>query len=602
MSEPQNREMNEKTTQDPGDRELSLAEILRIVLENKFRIGAFSLAVGVLTALYSLSVPNVYRSTSALVIRIPEIQLTGEAAPLEPEMLVALTNSTEVKRAVFEIASASGYVEEEAEFRRFQQTLETSVQTRRGPNRDLIPMIELNASATDPVRAKDVANLWAQVAVQKSKEIYSRGIVEQSDFVGGFFNALESARTAAEATYATKTLEANLDLKNASLTTQLEAEQQLDKELFEMRLKFESNKATIQELRRRLTGQEVKDMWVGDYVEQTLMSGGEVQSASISPRSATLADTVRRMVQKRKQFYDFLQESAYFGRRNELQNWIKQMGLVVQELSAASRELVVKENRYEALSVEAATLTPTFTLSKAITDDPMWEEYLKRGDSGPSDFPMLRSEYENPNYYTFQRERIQLSADVSTLRQQIRYLRRREVSLSERVGEASAELAQIERQKEIWESGFNRDRTLLEIMKEDYKKESADLQNMEIEQVQLENGIRLKAQNLVGIETGRGQLARLVFASSQELEALERDLDNMETIAETLATQSAEVQLLKESVQMGARAGGTTILYQAEANPQRVGPRRTRTVLLAMAAAALLFSVYYVGKRLVQPA
>lgn len=594
--------MNEKSSKNPGDRELSIAEILRIVLDHKFQIGLLSLGVGVLAALYSLWLPEVYQSTSALIVRTPEIQLTGEAAPLDPEMLLALTSSTEVKRAVFEIASASGFVSKEADFRRFQRNLETAVQTRRGPSRDLVPMIELHARATDPVQAKDLSNLWAQVAVEKSKEIYSRGIVEQSDFVGGFFSALEDARMSAEAEYATRTLEANLDLKNASLTTQLEAERSLDKELFEMRIRFESNKGSIRELRDRLAAQEVEDIWVGDFVERALMSGGTIQAASISPRSATLVETVMRLVEKRKLFYDFLQEKDFFQRRNELDNWIKQMALVVQELSAASRELVVKENRYEALSVEAATLTPTFTLSKAITDDPMWEEYLRRGESGTANFPILRSEYENPNYYDFQHERIQLSVDVSTLRQQIRDLRRRELSLSDRVGEASAELALIERQKEILESGINRDSTLLDIIREDYKKESADLQMMEIEQVQLENGIRSKAKNLTGIETGRHRLARQVFASSQELEAIERDLDNMETIADTLATQSAEMQLLKDSVRMGARAGGTTVLYQAEVDPQRIAPRRTRMVLIAMAAAALLLSVYFVGRRLIQTA
>ena len=195
--------------------------ILRTLYDYKWWLLICSFLVAVLTAGYTLTLSNTYESTTALVIREPEIPIEGEAKPLSIEMLQKLTQSTEVK---WELFVTKNYEKDDptsmtftlgsakvTEFSIFQARLSTSVETAKGrlAGGSLLPMLTLKARAKSPVEASEIANLWAKIIISRNKELYTQGAEESDDLFSKVFESANQALAVSEAKLSTKTLEAN---------------------------------------------------------------------------------------------------------------------------------------------------------------------------------------------------------------------------------------------------------------------------------------------------------------------------------------------------------------------------------------------------------
>ena len=87
----------------------------------------------------------------------------------------------------------------------------------------------------------------------------------------------------------------------------------------------------------------------------------------------------------------------------------------------------------------------------------------------------------------------------------------------------------------------------------------------------------------------RGRSQRKIVASETKTAAIRRDVDNMKKVRSSIAAKAREIDLLKVSLQDISRSG-TALLYEARDNPDKVGPKRSRIVLLAMLIAFFLTS------------
>ncbi|NQU24269.1 MAG: hypothetical protein HQ567_23555 [Candidatus Nealsonbacteria bacterium] len=76
--------------------EMDLGEILRELYRWKWLIFGITLLVGLTAAAITLMKPNAHESSAALIIREPELPITGEAPTLSIETLQTLTDSTEI--------------------------------------------------------------------------------------------------------------------------------------------------------------------------------------------------------------------------------------------------------------------------------------------------------------------------------------------------------------------------------------------------------------------------------------------------------------------------------------------------------------------------
>ncbi len=157
--------------------ELDLGEILRELFRWKWTLLSVTFILGALAAGYSLTKPNIYESSSALIVREPPRAIDREGdnpAPqdvptLSVETLQALTESTEITWTLFEILLEKQILTLDAEknqskddrFRQFQDTLETKIkkqQSRVASGSGLLPILTLSARAGSPTDAERIAN------------------------------------------------------------------------------------------------------------------------------------------------------------------------------------------------------------------------------------------------------------------------------------------------------------------------------------------------------------------------------------------------------------------------------------------------------------
>ena len=89
------------------------------------------------------------------------------------------------------------------------------------------------------------------------------------------------------------------------------------------------------------------------------------------------------------------------------------------------------------------------------------------------------------------------------------------------------------------------------------------------------------------------------FLDKNNIKNQKRNIDNLIKVRASLAAKAEEIALLRVSMENVSRSG-TVLLYKAQADPIKVGPRRTRTVLIAMAFALIGYSLVLIVNTLVR--
>jgi len=171
------------------EQETSFNEIalLRILYRRKGRILLFTLLVGVITAIVTLFHSNIYTSTAALIIKQPEVAVTGEIPPLNVETLRMLVESTKVKRDLYEELTSGKTLPGKLPFRDFQRMLRTSVRRERNRDKTILPMVQLIANSPRPRLSSEIANHWARIVLKKTRAIYLSGVDELDQFTSRLF-------------------------------------------------------------------------------------------------------------------------------------------------------------------------------------------------------------------------------------------------------------------------------------------------------------------------------------------------------------------------------------------------------------------------------
>ena len=250
------------------DDELTISDIILALQANWRRIALGVLAVALLVSAYMLLKSNIYESTATLIIRTPEIKMTGEASPLSVEMLRKLAESIDVKLQVYNTLAREDNDMELAPFQNFQRQMRSSVEEGAGrrTNQPPEPIVYLTASSIRPQWASAVANTWADVVTSRSVELYGRGVSELDTFLSRVYQDAESRLIESETALTSKTLEAQEDVKQARFSARRQKSIDLEDEVFELEVEIRTNVALMEELERLLGESELNDMWLGQAV------------------------------------------------------------------------------------------------------------------------------------------------------------------------------------------------------------------------------------------------------------------------------------------------------------------------------------------------
>ncbi len=578
--------------------EITLPDIVREVRRYLFRIVLLTVLVGGGTICYLLMIPNVYESKAALVLRAPEVELTGEAAPLAPEMLVALTESVEVKKTAYDALLVEGVIDENFTFLKYQRALKTEVERRTGVMRDLIPMVQLIAHSKDPELASHMANQWVKAVIERTKAIYMEGVGDLGKFMGDVTQKAEDSLSRAEVKLATSTLKADVGLNKQKLAKQSEQCITFESEILNLTSTLQINKLLIEELKDRVNEQERDGVWIGELMETTYRMGEDIENGSPSSDDiiARIKRRVKDYVDRQKDLKEFKKAKGYDALKLEYDGYTKELSTVLADLASASREIVVAEKRFSVLDLLINQVPQKITLNKAITDNALWQAFLQGGVNIGKATSTLKTEEGNPLYQEVGKLHSAAMVDVQTSIQKLMSYHLRRNELIRLIAELREKQDLIDQQIDAKNEGIAQSKAMLDILRSNYENDRKELSEVRLKVQRDMCLLRIKQDILSVFDRQRQESARSVSENEVLIAGLTREATKMSSIADNLATKAGEIQISMVSAQQASRSG-VQVLYQAAPNPQKVGPYRSRILLIAMLM-AFLGGIFVVGARL----
>jgi len=152
------------------------------------------------------------------------------------------------------------------------------------------------------------------------------------------------------------------------------------------------------------------------------------------------------------------------------------------------------------------------------------------------------------------------------------------------------EISRIELRIAAKQGDIDNLRTDLKELEADYREERSQLQALRLELVRLEYEKALKEDVLAESTAESEELQTEIARIEQDLQIQEREVARLTRVQSSLSTRAEEISLLQITAENASQTG-TAILFNAQANPLPVAPRRVRIVLFAAIAAFMVCSV-----------
>ena len=573
--------------------------LIRILYKYRIRLLIITLAVGVLAAAITLLISNKYSASAAISVQQPEIAITGEIPPLSVESLRSLIESTQVKWELFQELNASGNLVEGISFPRFQEMLSTSVERDVSREKNLLPMVKLTATTSVPDLSMEIANRWAEVVLKKTREIYQSSVDELSTFTTNIYEKVSKSLLESEDRYTEMMLKSNLTVNKMLLEHNKALYSQLSQEVLKLQDEVAVKKVLLENLKVSLSAQEIDGIWIGEVYDREYSESPEYVLPVSTPLIDRIARTIRSLKENQQALTAFEESSRLDYKNMMVKIKKKQIEDISQEVLLARTQLFSAEPTYNKLQEELAGLEPKIILTKAIGDDAIWNKYLQGDLPESGSLPGMKSEESNTVFLETKKEMIRLAGEVSGLKNKIGEGKQELETLRKEVSDLMMDIAPLETKRGTLQRTIKKDRDLLTYYentynadRQGYEAAEKDLEQMEVRLAAEKTKLDSVGKELVGLE-------KSVYVVQDEIARQKRDVENLAQVRSSLAAKAEEVELLRVSIENVSRSG-TVLLYKAQADPVKVGPRRTRIILIAMLMAFALACLLVVLNTLVK--
>ncbi len=565
--------------------------ILQILYKNRYRLLAVSLAIAIVVGAISLFFPNKYSSTAAISVQRPEVPITGEVSPLQVEALRSLIESTRVKRELFDRLKDQGRLEEQIDFRSFLRMLSTQVQHEEGRERTLLPLVKLTATTSNQALSMEIANQWAGVVLNETSKIYQSGVDQLSTFTESMYDQVSKSLRESEDQLAEIKLEANLDGNELALGHNRKVYSRLLERILELEDQAATSGALARQIAARLAEQEVDGVWIGEVVPREGDPEEEFSLPAATSLTERILETIRSLARNEEALAEFEKTSRIESKQARARILKLQIDKLSGEILQARGELSSVEPAYRSLSGQLEELNPTITLKKALGDE-LLMIIPERGQPG-EEFPKMESEISNPIYEEIKAEAVRLSAQVDGLRNKIVQGGEQLEELRAEVSDLNREIVSLSARQRVYQTAIARDRELLDYFALSYREDRREYEKLLKELDRGTAELAAERDSLAQLAEKISALEEKVYAGQNAIARRQRDLDNLSQVRSSLASRAQEVALLRVSMENVSRSG-TVLLYGAEEDPIKVGPRRGRIVLIAFLLGFLGYSLVLV--------
>ena len=584
---------------EQNEKEISILDIIKTVQSNIFKIVGFSVIIGVLTAGLSLQIENIYESTAALIIRKPEIPITGEPSPLDISMVQSLAESHEIKKQVYDQLNVKKMIED-VNYNDFQKWFKTSVQKEISRDLSLQPMIRLTAETTDPLLSKDVVNAWSDFVTSQTKATYLKGVNDLENFTSQIYKKNNENLIATENKLTSAILEAELNVKMFELENLNVLYTNILEDYSELESVIQTTDTLIQETERFLKDIEIDGIWIGEFYRNFKELGDSVSnSKEIKPttNTALIISTIDNLLRNEMELSDFEESSQLQYLEFQLINKEKQLQTVSAGITQTDNDLVNREAIYESYVKDLQKLDPKIKLKQGISSELSYEGMAKEFVEKFKDLPILEQEVLNTNFQNIQSQMLKSGGEISGLKKRLDYFIEEQAKLKIEVSVLAKDISLKTNQRNSLLNAVTRETNTLKFLERKYNIKKEEFESLK-EEFNTGNAILSALKKQVG-DIGKRiiEIEGHILKHQNIVTALERDVENYSNVRESLASKAEEVTLLKITAQQASRSG-LDILYKAEINPEKVAPSRSKIVIGATFIVFLLLCGFFVLKDL----
>ncbi|MEA3366180.1 MAG: hypothetical protein U9Q79_11130, partial [Candidatus Hydrogenedentes bacterium] len=465
----------------------------------------------------------------------------------------------------------------------------------------ILPILILTARAGTPQEAQVMANEWAELLAAKSSEVYAEGIKTLDEFVGNMSDQSKETIEQYENELVAKQLEAGLARQEARLEMLLEQFKTVETDILSIGVEIAVNEAAIREGRRRIEEQMYEGQWIGDVVQE-LAAGGSPYPFDIevlTPRAREVVRWAERKVRQAESLRNFRSTSNLLEKQKQLEHCELDIARILSEKAEATDELPAARATLEALVEQIATIPETITLDKAITDDALWNAYISGELPAEAVLNPLKTEVENPVHVSTQRSIIDAKTNIEMLTSSITQLAQSAETTNELLGELEREIDAIQREIDWREAQIESTDKVLTALREDFDDEAINIETLAVENARRQEELEVKQELREELSNRAKELDEEILTATQEIDTLEREIENALSIQSQLASKAEEVALLEIASEQASRTG-TVILYHAEINPVKVAPARSKTVVMGMVVTFGLLAFLLIGAKMVR--
>lgn len=577
------------------DIDLTLGDVIRILYRRKWVLIALTVCIGVLAAAYLLMQHPTYRASGAIAVdSFGSDEGDYLIQPIRSEVLQEIAGSMRMKREVYELAAQEGALMPEQGLQSFVNTLSLKILEVENRANEQIPVLTLSAEMPDMKKSEQLANLWARHTLETVNALYETQLRSLEKVTGrARQRALENLRLA-ETLLTSATVQAALKTETPRLEALLEVHKKLVQTIRSSQNAVDLLQAKLAYLEERMAARSWQGRWYGEALTDALLNDPPAAQRILDAATTAtrpIAELVTFAVKeeqalKRHRFDSGLAEKTKELARlqGELQN--------LEQLRATLKD---QRRKRDALAQALENTPPVVALNKAITDDALWTGQVAGNLDRNPKLPVLRSEEQNPAHQELAKRAAELDATLLELAKRVEEIAADEEARRKRVLALIEETTSIEEDLALRDDALKRARQTLEHYAQEYRSDLASRRTIERElgdsQLDLEQA-RMALDNLLDelkplhaqIETNRAHLSDL-----------NRQAQTEKSIYDSATQRLVEVSALPQIRGESRSPSGAYLLFEAEANPIRMGSSRRRTLmmimLLSFAALSLAFVV-----------
>ena len=166
--------LDESSSQD--GREILIADLLVGIWRRRWIIAAVAFLGGLAGFGLAQTTPRRFEATATLLIQPPQFSSELQPAALPVHAYQALVNTDYTLAQVRDALVEDGVLPKGSDLRQLRGMVSTTIpQTKRARYEQSLPMIEISVAANTPEQAEGIANTYARVFVQMSREVTTRG-------------------------------------------------------------------------------------------------------------------------------------------------------------------------------------------------------------------------------------------------------------------------------------------------------------------------------------------------------------------------------------------------------------------------------------------